>query len=72
MCFQRNTFQKKKEVQKTNKLLTAYKKERVLAIGTARVSMRNLKTKKKYNADFVVVDGNYTPLLGARAGQRKV
>ena len=58
------------EVQKTNKLLTAYNKERILALGTARVSMRNPKTRKKYNAEFVVVDGNYTPLRGARAAQQ--
>ena len=31
--------------------------------------MRNPKTRKKYNAEFVVVDGNYTPLIGARAAQ---
>ena len=58
------------EVQKTNKLLTAYNKERILALGTARVSMRNPKTRKKYNAEFVVVDGNYTPLIGTRAAQQ--
>ena len=58
------------EVQKTNKLLTAYNKERILALGTARVSMRNPKTRKKYNAEFVVVDGNYTTLIGARAAQQ--
>ena len=58
------------EVQKTNKLLTAYNKERIPAFGTARISMRNPKTRKKYNAEFVVVDGSYTPLLGARAAQQ--
>ena len=31
--------------------------------------MRNPRTRKKYNADFVVVDGNYTPFIGARAAQ---
>ena len=58
------------EVQKTNKLLTAYNKEQIPALGTARVSMRNPKTRKKYNAEFVVVDDNYTPLIGARAAQQ--
>ena len=42
----------------------------ILALGTARVSMRNPKTRKKYNAEFVVVDDNYTPLIGARAAQQ--
>ena len=32
--------------------------------------MRNPRTRKKYNAEFVVVDGNYTPLIGARAVQQ--
>ena len=58
------------EIQKTNKLLTAYNKQQISALGTARVSMRNPRTRKKYNAEFVVVDGNYTPLIGARAAQQ--
>ena len=58
------------DVQKTNKLLTAYNKERIPALGTTRISMCNPKTRKKYNAEFVVVDGSYTPLLGARAAQQ--
>ena len=32
--------------------------------------MRNPRTRKKYNAEFVVVDGNYMPLIGARAAQQ--
>ena len=58
------------EVQKTNKLLTAYKKKQIPGLGTTRINKRNPKTKKKYNAEFVVVDGSYTPLLGARAAQQ--
>ena len=58
------------EVQKTNNLLTAYNKEQILALGTARWSMRNPKTRKKYNAEFVVVDNKNTPLIGARAAQQ--
>ena len=58
------------EIQKTNKLLTAYSKQQISALGTARVSMRNPRTRKKYNAEFVVVDGNYTPLIGAGAAQQ--
>ena len=57
-------------IQKTNRLLTAYNKEQISALGTARVSLRNPKTRKKYNVEFVVVDGNYTPLIGARAAQQ--
>ena len=32
--------------------------------------MRNPKNSKKYNAEFVVVKGNYTPLIGSRASQQ--
>ena len=50
------------EIQKSSKSLTAYNKQQISALGTARVSMRNPRTRKKYNAEFVVVDGNYMPL----------
>ena len=56
------------EIQKSSKFLTAYNKQQISALGTARVSMRNPRTRKKYNAEFVVVDGNYMPSIGARAG----
>ena len=58
------------EIQKTNTLLTAYNRQQISALGKARVSLRNPKTRKKYSAEFVVVDGNYTPLIGARAAQQ--
>ena len=58
------------EIQKSSKSLTAYNKHQISALGTARVSMRNPRTRKKYNAEFVVVDGNYMPLIGARAAQQ--
>jgi len=45
------------EFQKTNKLLTAYKQLTSLSWN----GRRNPKTRKKYNAEFVVVDSNYTP-----------
>ena len=32
--------------------------------------MRNPKTIKKYNAEFAVVEDNYTPLIGTRAAQQ--
>ena len=58
------------EIQKTNKLLTTYNKQQISAFGTARVSVRNPKTRKTYNAEFVVMDGNYTPLIGAHGAQQ--
>ena len=52
----------------SSKSLTAYNKQQISALGTARVSMRNPRTTKKYNAEFVVVDGNYMPLIGSSCG----
>ena len=40
------------EIQKTNKLLTAYNKQQISALGTARVRIRNPRTRKKYNAEL--------------------
>ena len=37
---------------------------------TYRVSVPNPKNKKKYNAEFIVVKGDYIPLIGSRASQR--
>ena len=60
------------EIQKTNKLLTAYNKQQISALGAARVSMHIPRTRKKYNAEFVVVDGNYTPFIGAHAAAQQM
>ena len=50
------------EIHKTNKVLSAYN----IALERAGVSIRYPKTKKKYNAQFLVVDDVYTPIIGAR------
>ena len=34
------------------------------------MSMRNLKNNKKYNDEFFVGKGDYTPLIGSRASQQ--
>ena len=47
-----------------------YSKFTLPVLGTCRVSMRNPKNSKKYNVEFVVVKGNYTPLIGSRASQQ--
>ena len=41
----------------------------VKPIGTARITMRNPKTRKKYSVEFVIVDSDLKPLIGARAAQ---
>ena len=39
-------------------------------LGTCRVRIRNPKNNKKYNAEFLVVKGDHTPLIGSRASQQ--
>ena len=58
------------EVQKKTKDLVTYSNTRMSSLGTARVSFRNMKNRKKYRAEFVIVEGNYTPIIGARAAQQ--
>ena len=50
--------------------LKMYSKSTMPVLGTCRVRMRNPKNNKKYNAEFVVVKGDYTPLIGSRASQQ--
>ena len=39
-------------------------------LGVAKVSLRNPKNKKKYRAEFAIIDEDYTPLLGSSTGQQ--
>ena len=55
---------------KSDRTLRMYSKSTVPVLGTCRVRIRNLKNNKKYNAEFVVVKGDYTPLIGSRASQQ--
>ena len=41
------------EIQKTNKLLTAYNKQQISALGSARVSLRNPRTSRGFNSSRV-------------------
>ena len=36
----------------------------------AEISLRNPKNKKKYRAEFAIMNEDYTPLLGSSSGQR--
>ena len=58
------------EIKSTTKTLRMWNGSQVKPIGTARIIMRNPKTRKKYSVEFVVVAmGDLTPLIGARAAQ---
>ena len=52
------------EVKKTN-LKTTLK-----VLGVATRSLRNPKNKKKYRAEFAIINEDYTPLLGSSAAQQ--
>ena len=51
------------EIKKTNLKLTTYSKTNLKALGVAKVSLRNPKNKKKYRAEFAIIDEDYTPFL---------
>ena len=53
----------------TTKTLRMWNGSQVKPIRTARIIMRNPKTRKKYSVEFVVVKSDLTPLIGARAAQ---
>ena len=57
-------------ITKTDRTLKMYSKSTLPVLGKCRVSMRNPKNSKKYNVEFVVVKGNYTPLIGSGASQQ--
>ena len=54
-------------ITETDRTLKMYSKSTLPVLGTCRVSMHNPKNSKKYNVEFVVVKGNYTPLIVPRA-----
>ena len=58
------------EIQPTTKTLRMWNGSQVKPIGTTRLIMRNPRTRKKYSVEFVVVESNLTPLIGARAAQQ--
>jgi len=59
-----------REIEKTNLKLTTRSKTNLKVLGVAKISLRNPKNKKKYRAEFVIIDEDYTPLLGSSAAQQ--
>ena len=39
-------------------------------MGVAKIQLRNPKNQKKYRVQFVVIDEDYTPLLGSTSAQK--
>ena len=54
-------------IVKSDHTVKMYSKSTMPVLGTYQGSIRNPKNNKKYNAEFVVVKGDYTPLIGSRA-----
>ena len=55
---------------KSDRTLKMYSKSTMPVLGTCRVRIRNPKNNKKYNAEFVVVKGDYTPFIGSCTSQQ--
>ena len=58
------------EIKKTSLKLTTYTKTNLKVLGVAKVSLQNPKNKKKYRAEFAIIDEDYTPLLGSSMAQQ--
>ena len=58
------------EIKKTDLKLTTYSETTLKVLGVAKISLQNLKNKKKYRAEFAIIDEDYTPLLGSSAVQQ--
>ena len=53
----------------TNHTLAMYSKSSMLAICTTQLNIQNPKNSKRHLVKFIVVNGDYTPLLGLQTAQ---
>ena len=58
------------DIKKTDLKLTTYSETALKVLGVAKISLRNQKYKKKYRAEFAIIDEDYTALLGSSAAQQ--
>ena len=56
-------------IKPRHKKLIMWNKSTMDAEGVCRIKLRNPKTMRKYSVEFVVVNNDFTPLLGSRASQ---
>ena len=56
-------------IEANEKMLKMYNKSEMKTTGTCNLTLKNPKTSERYSVQFVVVDGDFTPLLGAEAVQ---
>ena len=57
-------------IEPTSKKLTMWNGSVLRPLGQCRTILRNLKNSKKYNVEFVVVEGDRTPLIGHSAEEQ--
>ena len=57
-------------VEKSSHTLKMYSKSTMSAVGTAKISLVNPKKMESYLIDFIIVDGNFAPLLGLETAQK--
>ena len=58
------------KVEKTNTMLECWNKSKLTCLGEARITIKNPANGKKYSVKFVVVEEEFTPLLGNSASQK--
>ena len=57
------------EIKATTKTLRMWNGSQVKPMGSARFILRNPKTRKKYFVEFIVVESDLTPPIGAKAAK---
>ena len=60
----------KKMIQPTERVLQMWNKSELKPVGTCRMVVRNPKSSRKYSIEFMIVEENLTPLLGAKVIQQ--
>lgn len=58
------------EIKKIKLKLSMYSKMNLKVLGVVKLSLRNPKNKKKYRAEFAIIDEDYTPFLSSSAAQQ--
>jgi len=57
-------------LQRTTKTLQMWNETTLNPLGSCRIILQNPKNKKKFSVEFLVVDEQLTPLIGAKAAQQ--
>jgi hypothetical protein len=58
---------KSNELSKCTKILQMWNGSKIVPVGKCRLHVLNVKNNKKYSVEFIVVEDDLMPLLGAKA-----